>query len=192
MYFFLPFVRPCMHHNYSGISESHVCKDWVWLIIFDAGLHTVFPGERVLVVMTHHVQSSAQLYWSSSRLQPLQNYDLIKFAIIRPSTINHDRNLWNCRGAPDETTCLTVFFGTFEAVSRKNMYLFLERCRRSNNAMVGCFDAVRLFISFLVLWKLQPHFTLWLSAPNIAVFVRLRVCLSQCIRTLTGLDQFRN
>jgi len=24
------------------------------------------------------------------------------------------------------------------------------------------------------------------------VFVRLRVCMSQCIRTLPGLDQFRN
>ena len=52
-----------------------------------------------------------QLCWSSSRLQPLQNNNLIKFAIIRPSTLNHDTNLWNCRGAPDETTCLTVFFG---------------------------------------------------------------------------------
>jgi len=45
-----------------------------------------------------------------SRLQPLQNYNLIKFAIIRPSTLNHDRNLWNCRVAPDETTYLTGFF----------------------------------------------------------------------------------
>jgi len=52
----------------------------------------------------------AQLCWSSSRLQPLQNKNLIKFAIIRPSTLNHGKNLWNCRGAPDETTCLTVFF----------------------------------------------------------------------------------
>ena len=52
----------------------------------------------------------AQLCWSSSRLQPLQNYNPIKFAIIRPSALNYDRNLWNCRGAPSETTCWTVFF----------------------------------------------------------------------------------
>ena len=39
----------------------------------------------------------AQLCWSSSRLQPLQNYTLIKFAIIRPSTLKHYKNLWNCR-----------------------------------------------------------------------------------------------
>ena len=52
----------------------------------------------------------AQLCWSSSRLQPLQNYNLVKFAQIRPSTLNHDRNLWNFRGAPDETTCFAVFF----------------------------------------------------------------------------------
>ena len=52
----------------------------------------------------------AQLCWSSSRLQPLQNCNLIKFALIRPSTLNHDRNLWNFRGAPDETTCFAGFF----------------------------------------------------------------------------------
>ena len=52
----------------------------------------------------------AQLCWSSSRLQPLQNYNRIKFALIRPSTLNHDRNLWNFRGAPDETTCFAVIF----------------------------------------------------------------------------------
>jgi len=38
---------------------------------------------------------------------------------------------------------------TFEAVLRKNMHLFLERCRRSINVMVAYFDAVRLFISSL-------------------------------------------
>ena len=54
-YFFVPFVRPCMHHK---------C------------------GERVLVVMTHQVQCNIP---------------------------------------------------TFEALLRKNVYLFLKRCRRSNN-----------------------------------------------------------
>jgi len=27
MYFFVPFVRLCVRHNYGGISESHACKD---------------------------------------------------------------------------------------------------------------------------------------------------------------------
>ena len=48
--------------------------------------------------------------WSSSILQPLQNYNLLKFALIGPSTFNHDRNLWNFRRAPDETTCFAGFF----------------------------------------------------------------------------------
>jgi len=56
MYFFVPFVRSCMHHSYGGISESHACKDCVWLVILDAGLYTTFLGERVLIVMTHQVQ----------------------------------------------------------------------------------------------------------------------------------------
>jgi len=40
---------------------------------------------------------------------------------------------------------------TFEALLRKNMHLFLERCRRPNNVKVACFDAVRLYIFFLIL-----------------------------------------
>ena len=52
----------------------------------------------------------AQLCWSSSRLQALKNYNLIKFELIRPSTLSHDRNFWNFRGAPDETTCFAGFF----------------------------------------------------------------------------------
>jgi len=52
----------------------------------------------------------AQLCWSPSRLQPFHNYNLIKFALIRPSTLNHDRNLWNFRGASDETTHFAGFF----------------------------------------------------------------------------------
>jgi len=58
MYFFVPFVRPCMHHNYGVISGSHACKDCVWHIILDAELYTTCFGERerLLVVMTHQVQ----------------------------------------------------------------------------------------------------------------------------------------
>jgi len=39
---------------------------------------------------------------------------------------------------------------SFEALLRKNRYLFLDRCR-SNNVMVVFFDAVRLFIFVLIL-----------------------------------------
>jgi len=53
---FVTFVRPCMHHNYGGISESHACEDCVWPIIMDAGLYTTCPGEGVLVVTTRQVQ----------------------------------------------------------------------------------------------------------------------------------------
>jgi len=100
MYFFVLFVRPCMHHNYGGISENHAFKHCVWPIILDAELHTTCPGERVLVVMTHQVQCNIP---------------------------------------------------TVEALVRKNMHLFLERCRRSNNVMVAYFGTVRLFIFFFIL-----------------------------------------
>jgi len=29
MYFFVPSVQPCMHHNHGVISGSHACKDCV-------------------------------------------------------------------------------------------------------------------------------------------------------------------
>jgi len=61
IYFFVPFVRPCMHHKYGGISESHACKDRVRPIILDAELYTTCPGERVLVGMTHQVQLTHQV-----------------------------------------------------------------------------------------------------------------------------------
>ena len=140
MYFFVPFVRPCTHHNYDGISESHACKDCVWPIILDAELYTTCPGERVLVVMTHQVQCNIP---------------------------------------------------TFEAVLRKNMHLFFERCIRSNNVMIACFDAVRFFILPYSL-NTTTAFYFVTECSDIAVFVRLRVCMSQCIRTLPGLDQFGN
>ena len=142
MEFFVSFVRPCMYHNYGGIWGNHACKGCMCPISLDAKVYTTFPGERVLVVMTHQAQRTGDI-------------------------------------------------PTFEALSRKNMHLFLERCKRSNNVMVACFDTVRLFIFFLNLWTLQPYFTLW-QCSDIAVFVRLMVCMSKCIRTLPGLDKFRN
>jgi len=40
------------------------------------------------------------------------------------------------------------------------MRLFLEGCRRYTNVMVACFDAVRLYIFFFILWTLQPYVSL--------------------------------
>ena len=96
---------------------------------------------------------------------------------------------WRASVSSHDSSPVQCSIPTFQAVLRKNMHLFLERCRRSNNVMVACFDAVRLFIFFLILWTLQPHFTLWLSAWTLQC---LFVCMSQCIRTLLGLDQFWN
>ena len=48
-YFFVPFVRPCMHLNYGVISRSHACRDCGWHIILVAELYTTCPGEQVLV-----------------------------------------------------------------------------------------------------------------------------------------------
>jgi len=54
-YFFVPFVRPCMHLNYGVISGSHPCKDCGWHIILDAEFYKTCPGERVLVATRFNV-----------------------------------------------------------------------------------------------------------------------------------------
>jgi len=54
-YFFVPFVRPCMHHNYGVMSRSHACRDCVWHIILDADLYTTCDGERVLAAIRFNV-----------------------------------------------------------------------------------------------------------------------------------------
>jgi len=54
-YFFVPFVRPCMHHNYGVISGRHACIDCVLHIILDAELYTTCPVERVLVATRFNV-----------------------------------------------------------------------------------------------------------------------------------------
>jgi len=54
-YFFVPFVRPCIHLNYGVISGSHACRDCGWHIILVAELYTTCPGERVLVAIKFNV-----------------------------------------------------------------------------------------------------------------------------------------
>jgi len=80
---------------------------------------------------------------------------------------------------------------TFKAVLRKNMHLFLETCRRSNNVMVACFEQSDCYILPYSL-NTATAFYFVTECSDIAVFIRLRVCMSQYIRTSPGLDQLRN
>jgi len=52
---------------------------------------------------------------------------------------------------------------TFEALVRKNIFLFLQRCRRSSNAWLPALTQSDCLYS----WTLQPHFILWLSARTL-------------------------
>jgi len=55
MYFFVPFVHPCVHHNYGVTSGSHACRDCVWPTILNAELYATCPEERVLVAIRFNV-----------------------------------------------------------------------------------------------------------------------------------------
>jgi len=105
------------------VMETRVEFHFSWLYTFSATLSSLrnwANNDRYRL----RPSTPAQLCWSSSRLQLLQNYNLIKFALIRTSTLNHDRNLWNFRGAPDETTCFAVFF----SVPQRLNFIFAWSC----------------------------------------------------------------
>ena len=113
MYFFVPSLRPCMHHNYAVISRRHTSTECVWLITLVTELCRTCRGERVLVVIRYQCN-----------------------------------------------------IPTFEAYRERMCTSFLKKVQK---CMVTRFGAVRLFISIsvLMLWTLQPHFTLWLSAQRL-------------------------
>jgi len=97
-YFFVPFLRPCMHLNYGVISGSHACRDCWWHIILVAELYATCPGERALVAIRFNVT----------------------FLPLRLCYVN-------------TSTCL----------------LFLERCRKSNNAWLRALMQSDCFYSSL-------------------------------------------
>jgi len=53
-YFFVPFLRPCMHHNYGVISGSHACRECGWHIILVAELYNNLSWRAS--VSSHEVQ----------------------------------------------------------------------------------------------------------------------------------------
>jgi len=99
------------------------CASWKsFLVCFDNEIHTTIYCTIYTTLSSlrnwanndrYRLQPSTptQLCWSSSRLQPLQNYNLIKFALIRPSTLNHDRNLWTFEGAQRDNLFCRIFLG---------------------------------------------------------------------------------
>jgi len=64
MYFFVPSVRPCMHHNYGVISGRHTSTDCLGLITLVEGHCTTCRCERVLVVIKFIITFlPLRLYW---------------------------------------------------------------------------------------------------------------------------------
>jgi len=76
-YFFVTFVRPCMHLNYGVISGSHACRDCGWHIILDAELYTNCYGERVLVVIRFYVTFLPLIILVPRKPQILQSFAIL-------------------------------------------------------------------------------------------------------------------
>jgi len=149
MYFFVLFLCPCMHHNYGGISDCHACKDCEWPVIFDEDLYKSCPGDRVLVAMTHQVQCNQHRrpkVFNSGALRFFRAEWMFVDGVLNAKTpficgisdFNLGVGLELCLGvlyprkspSGDWTECNIP---KFEAVLSKNIFLFTERCRRSNN-----------------------------------------------------------
>jgi len=58
--------------------------------------------------MVRKIRYNTILRVNTTRL--FKKYNPIKFAIIPTLTLNYKKKFVNCRGAPDESTCLTCFF----------------------------------------------------------------------------------
>jgi len=71
MYFFVPFVRPCMHHNYGVTSGSLSCSDCIWPAISDAELYRPCPRERVLVAICFNVILYSYIWSINTKMQVL-------------------------------------------------------------------------------------------------------------------------
>jgi len=136
MYFFVPFVRPCIYHNYGVISRSHACRDCGWHIILDVELYTTCLGEQVLVA-----------------------------------------------------TRFNVTFLPLRLCYEKTRTCFSKESESLITYGYTCLDAVRLFVFVPILWTLQWHFTLWLSARTLQCVFDWWQVMSKCIRILPGLDQ---
>jgi len=64
MYFFVPSVRPCMHHNYGVISGRHTSTDCLGLKTLVAGHCTTCRGKRVLVAIRFNITFlPLRLFW---------------------------------------------------------------------------------------------------------------------------------
>jgi len=64
MYFFVPCVRPCMHHSYGVISGNHTSTDCLELKTLVAGHCTTCRGEWVIVVIRFNITFvPLRLYW---------------------------------------------------------------------------------------------------------------------------------
>jgi len=98
-YYFVPFVRPCMHHNYGVISGSHACRDYVWRIILVAELYTTCPGERMLVATRFNVtflplrlcyENTRTCFWKDAENLTTYGYVLwcSQIVCIRPYSLN--------------------------------------------------------------------------------------------------------
>jgi len=119
MYFFVPFVRPCTHHNYGGISESHACM------------------QRLCVAYNFGCRGLYNLPWIA-RVSSHESW-LIRFNITFLYLRLYQEKICTCFSKDAEGLI------TYGCVLWRSQIVYF----------------------FLVLWTLQPHFTLWLSARTL-------------------------
>ena len=137
MYFFVPSVRPCMHHSYGVISGRRTSTDCLGLITLVAGHCTTCRGERVLVVIRFNITFlPLRLYWGkmctcfSKDAESLATYGCVlwysQVVYIRTSSFNNTAAFYFVTEGPD----VPVFvWGRVHCVGHNTFMLHLALAR---------------------------------------------------------------
>ena len=107
---------------------------------------------------------------------------------------------WSFFSKPVITVFTGLYFQAFWAKwpfsDRNELFLVISKTFRS---VIGKWKKKTQMLTMWQFVYILPYslntttaFYFVTECSNFAVFVRLRVCMSQCTRTLAGLDQFRN
>jgi len=114
MYFFVAFVRPCMHHNYGGISESHACfvAGVLWTNEENPGLRIINANHGVVQSVELERVTLALRSFGIKNSQPLQAFPSVQAVDskgwaplklgLRQKGVNHLRR-FRIRGVRQDT-----------------------------------------------------------------------------------------
>jgi len=103
-YFFVPFVRPCMHHNYGVISGSHACRDL--RVAYNFGCRALYNLPWRASVSSHQVQCNI----------PIFEVLLRKYTHLFLERCRKSNNIWLCALMQSDCLYSSLFFEHYNRI----------------------------------------------------------------------------